>query len=71
MCSARAVSDHKRNHAEPHIALPVQPLYSFVSDKKSGDTNGDGTDALDGSVRALPDSSRRSPLSHTPKLGGY
>jgi predicted lipoprotein with Yx(FWY)xxD motif len=48
------------------------PLYTFVNDKKSGDTNGEGIDAFGGSWFAVsPAGAKVAPPSQPQGGGGY
>jgi hypothetical protein len=54
------------------LTYNVHPLYTFVDDKKSGDTNGEGINAFGGSWFAVsPAGAKVAPHSKPQGGGGY
>jgi predicted lipoprotein with Yx(FWY)xxD motif len=56
---ASLVGTTTRSDGKPQVTYNGHPLYSFVKDKKSGDTNGEGLTAFGGSWFAISPAGKR------------
>jgi predicted lipoprotein with Yx(FWY)xxD motif len=65
---ASLVGTTTRSDGKPQVTYNGHPLYRFVKDKKSGDTNGEGLTAFGGSWFAI--SAAGKPIANPPSKSG-
>ncbi len=60
----------KRSDGKPQVTYNGHPLYTFIKDKKSGDTNGEGITAFGGRWLAVSPAGKQVPVRRSKSASG-
>jgi predicted lipoprotein with Yx(FWY)xxD motif len=66
---ASLISTTRRSDGKPQVTYNGHPLYTFVMDKKAGDTNGQGVTAFGGKWFAISASGKQVPVKKSSSSG--